>query len=635
MEKTIQSQPNINDEREIRLQKLHDFVESGINPYPAKTPEKIAIAEALIAAEGTQVSIAGRIMTKRDMGKLTFCHIQDATGKMQIALKKDDLPEELYTRFIKKIDAGDIIHITGERFLTHKGEPSILVATWQLLSKALRPLPDKFHGIKDDEVRLRKRYLDLLQQEELRQMFEKKALFWEVVRSFMKEKGFFEVETPFLETTTGGAEATPFATHHNDFDLDVYLRISVGELWQKRLMAAGFEKTFEIGRIFRNEGSSPDHLQEFTNMECYWAYADYEKGMALTQELYQRIANDVFHTTKFETKGHTFDLAGEWPRIDYCTEVQKQTGVNVLTATEEEMKQTLTSLGVVYEGDNRERLTDTLWKYCRKKIAGPAFLVHHPKIVSPLAKVHPTNPQLTERFQIIIAGSEVGNGFSELNDPIDQRERFMAQQALIDRGDSEAMMPDFEFVEMLEHGMPPTFGFGFGERLFAFLVNLPIRETVLFPLMRPEVEEHMPKQKKQTMVAHAVLLDTPQVPYWSKLNAAAHLAASLAAREGRKLIHIDSTKTTDGEQIPMNIQHAIMMKKTDARENLLALKHAAEAGGFMVTCFTEEMRDSSNDEKVKAKQEQCAAKDIRFLGVLVYGPLKEVSALTEQFPLAD
>jgi len=481
---------NINDEREIRLQKIIDLEEAGVKTFPSKAIKNHTVVEALNKGEGESVEIAGRIMMKREMGKLTFCHLQDGTGRMQIAFKQDDLEKENYKLFVKKIDLGDIVAVEGERFVTHKGEESILVKKWTLLTKSILPLPDKFHGLKDENLRFRKRYLDLLINPELRELFYQKAKFWDVTRAFLKEKGFFEVETPILETTTGGAEATPFRTHHNDFDLEVYLRISVGELWQKRLMAAGFEKTFEIGRIFRNEGSSADHLQEFTNMEFYWAYANCEDGMKLTQELYQRIATEVFETTKFSTRGYDFDLAGEWLRISYVEEIKKQTDTDVLIATEDEMKTKLKELKVIYDGENKERLIDTLWKYCRRNIVGPAFLVNHPKLVSPLAKQHSQNPALTERFQILIAGSEVGNGYSELNDPVEQRKRFEQQQALIDSGDAEAMMPDLEFVEMLEHGMPPTCGFGFGERLFSFMVDKPIRECTLFPLMKPEkIEE--------------------------------------------------------------------------------------------------------------------------------------------------
>jgi lysyl-tRNA synthetase class 2 len=297
-----------------------------------------------------------------------------------------------------------------------------------------------------------------------------------------------EVETPTLEITTGGAEARPFKTHHNDFDIDVFLRISVGELWQKRLLSAGFEKTFEIGRIYRNEGTSPNHLQEFTNMEFYHAYASYEDGMKHVEEMYRAIATEVYGKTEFTYGEHTFDFAHDWKRIDYSEEIKRQTGIDLETATLVEITKKLQELKVKYDGENKERLTDTLWKYCRKNISGPAFVINHPKIVSPLAKTVMGENEKTQRFQPIIAGTEVGNGYTELNDPLDQRARFDLQQALLDGGDEEAMMPDDEFIEMLEHGMPPACGFGFGERLFAILENRPLRETQLFPLMRQKME---------------------------------------------------------------------------------------------------------------------------------------------------
>ena len=481
-------------EKADRLKKLEALIAAGLNPYPAQVKRDQEIKEVnadfdkLLEAQA-EFYIVGRLRSKREHGNLAFANLEDATGSIQLAFSKKDLGVDSYKNFLKFIDIADFIQVKGTPFLTHKGEKSLMVKEWQILTKALRPIPDSWYGLKDEDEKLRKRYLDLLLNPELRDLFYKKARFWEVTREVMKRHGFFEVETPTLEVTTGGAEANPFKTHHEDFDLPVYLRISIGELWQKRLMAAGYEKVFEIGRAYRNEGSSPDHLQEFTNMEFYWAYANYEMGMKFAQELYQEIAQKVFGTTKFTTRGFTYDLAGEWPKIDYCDTVKEKTGVDVLTATEKEMKKKLEELKVKYEGDNRERLMDTLWKYCRKTIAGPVFLVNHPKLVSPLAKAKPENPELTERFQIIIAGSEIGNGFSELNDPIDQDKRFKEQQNLIDRGDKEAMMPDWEFVEMLEHGMPPTCGFGFGERFFAFLVDRPIRETTLFPLMRPRKED--------------------------------------------------------------------------------------------------------------------------------------------------
>ena len=411
----------------------------------------------------------------------------DGTGKVQVIIKKDTLDEKVFESFVDTVDIGDFISVTGVPLVSKTGEPSVMMDSWVMASKSLLPLPEKWHGLQDVDERFRKRYLDFLENPELRDLMVKKAKFWDATRGFMKEEGFLEVETPTLEITTGGAEATPFKTHHNDYNLDVYLRISVGELWQKRLMAAGFPKTFEIGRIYRNEGTSAEHAQEFTNMEFYWSFADFNDGMKLVREMYIHIAHEVFGTTQFTSKGYTFDLSDVWLKIDYIEEILKQTGVNVNTAGEDEMKEKLEELGVKYDGINRERLTDTLWKYCRKNIAGPAFLVNHPTLVAPLAKRN-EGLETVQMFQPIIAGSEVGRGYSELNDPIDQRARFEAQQKLIDKGDAEAMMADFEFVEMLEHGMPPTCGFGFGERLFAILTDKPLRELQTFPLMRPKTE---------------------------------------------------------------------------------------------------------------------------------------------------
>jgi lysyl-tRNA synthetase class 2 len=369
--------------------------------------------------------------------------------------------------------------------LSKTGEQSIMADSWIMASKSLLPLPEKWHGLTDVDERFRKRYLDFLMNDELRDLMVKKSKFWDTTRNFMKNNGFLEVETPTLEITTGGAEANPFKTHHDDFDLDVYLRISVGELWQKRLMAGGFAKTFEIGRVFRNEGTSAEHAQEFTNMEFYWSFADYNDGMKLVREMYIEIAQEVFGTTKFTAKGHTFDLGDEWTVIDYSEEVKKQTGIDIASSNESEMMKKLDELGVKYDGNNKERLMDTLWKYCRKNISGPAFLVNHPTLVAPLAKSN-AGTETVQRFQPIIAGSEVGNGYSELNDPIDQKARFDTQQKLIEGGDTEAMMTDGEFVEMLEYGMPPTCGFGFGERLFAILADKPLRDLQTFPLMRPK-----------------------------------------------------------------------------------------------------------------------------------------------------
>ena len=481
---------SIEELRDARIKKIELLKDAGMDPYTAEcfrthTVKEVIDGFEIISSSNQEVTIDGRVMSLRGQGALIFFNVTDGSSVFQGLLKKGEIEENLFKLFVDAIDIADFIEVTGTVFKTKTEQQTILVKNWRILTKSLQPLPEKWHGLQDVEERFRKRYLDILTTEELQNLFIKKAKFWEVTRNFMKDHGFLEVETPTLEITTGGAEANPFKTHHKDFDIDVYLRISVGELWQKRLMAGGFPKTFEIGRVYRNEGSSAEHLQEFTNMEFYWAYANYKDGMKLTEKLYQKIAEEVFNTTIFETRGYKFDLSGEWPMIDYHDEVLRQTGIDILKSSDKEMIDKLDELNIKYEGNNRERLMDTLWKFCRKNIAGPVFLVHHPKLVSPLSKSCPNNKELTERFQIIIAGSEVGNGFSELNDPIDQRARFEYQQKLIDRGDIEAMMPEWDFVEMLEHGMPPTCGFGFGERLFSFMVDKPIRETQLFPLMKP------------------------------------------------------------------------------------------------------------------------------------------------------
>ncbi|HAT68522.1 MAG TPA: lysine--tRNA ligase [Candidatus Yonathbacteria bacterium] len=483
---------SIEELRAERLRKLESLTALGVEVYPTKSARTHEIDAALAQFESlsekeTTTIVAGRVMGSRGQGALIFADLYDGTGKIQIVIKAPESPDEARVFFEQYVDTGDFIEVTGVLFATKTGQKSVMVEHVAMLSKSLRPLPDKYHGIQDEELRMRLRYLDMLVDPELRLMFEHKAKFWQVTRRFLTEKGFLEVETPTLELTTGGAEARPFATHHNDYDLDVFMRISVGELWQKRLMAAGFPKTFEIGRAYRNEGSSPEHVQEFTNCEFYMAYADYNDGMKLAQDLYRAIAQEVFGTTTFTTRGHTFDLAEEWKKIDYREEVLRQTSVDIATDSDEDIKAKLGELKVKYEGANRERLIDTLWKYCRKNISGPAFLVNHPLLVAPLAKKN-LDGTTAQIFQPILAGSEIGKGYSELNDPLDQRKRFEVQQELLAAGDEEAMMADWDFVEMLEHGMPPTCGFGFGERLFAFLSDKPIREVQMFPLVRPKEE---------------------------------------------------------------------------------------------------------------------------------------------------
>jgi len=479
-------------EREDRLQKLGQLKQQDIDPYPARSQRTHFTQEVLedfknLEQSGDKVTVAGRLMSKRSHGNLTFAQLCDDQGRIQVAFSKKDVGPENYKTLSKMVDRGDFVEVTGYCFVTHKQEQSIMASDWKILTKSIRPLPEKWHGLQDEEERLRRRYLDILMNPEVKDMVKKRAEFWKAVREFLTDKGFLEVETPVLEVTPGGADAQPFVTHHNALDIDVYLRISMGELWQKRLMVAGLEKTFEIGRQFRNEGMDAEHLQDYTQMEFYWAYANYEDGMKLVEELYKYVAQQTFGTLKFNIKGFEVDLGQKWEVYDYRQTVKDFTGVDILKASQEEIRQKLDELNIPYEqeGFNITRAIDNLWKYCRRQIAGPGFLVGVPKIVSPLAKQDPNNPELTQRFQPIIAGSEMGNGYSELNDPVDQAERFAQQQRMREEGDEEAQMYDREFVEALEYGMPPTCGFGMSERVFSFLMNRSAREAQIFPLMRP------------------------------------------------------------------------------------------------------------------------------------------------------
>lgn len=481
-----------------RLRKIEELRKKGINPYAHKsesTHTTLELQENYKSLKNEEskkdsVTVHGRLLSLRDMGKIAFGTLDDGYGKIQIVLQEKETPEKIF-EFVKKyIDSGDFIEVEGTILRTKRGELSIVVHIITLLTKSIYPLPEKWHGIQDEEERYRKRYLDIAMNPEMRAMFQRKSKFWQTMRQFLLDRGFMEVETPTLESTTGGAEARPFITHHNALDVDMYLRISP-ELWLKRLMVAGYPKVFEIGRIFRNEGMDAEHLQDYTQMEFYWAYADYNDSMKMVEEMYKHIAKETFNTLKFKIKDFDIDLGKKWEIYDFVSTIKKMTGIDVLDTSIEEIESKLKQLEVDYDrhGFNLNRGIDNLWKYCRRKIAGPGFLINVPVTMEPLAKRMEKNPDLVERYQVILAGSELGKGFTELNDPIDQLGRFEDQQKLREGGDEEAQMKDDEFVEALKYGMPPTTGFGVSERLFSFLEGKPIRETTIFPLMRPIKEE--------------------------------------------------------------------------------------------------------------------------------------------------
>ena len=499
-EKNMCNQENVerklSEQEQNRVDKLSWLRELGVDPFGKKfAPEDYSVALQTKFEEVSKeeleelkvpVKVAGRIMTKRGKGKAGFMHIQDNDGQIQIYLRKDILSEVEFELF-QKCDIGDIIGIEGTVFKTKTGEVSVKATNYHHLTKALKPLPEKFHGLTDEEARFRKRYLDIIMDRDVKDIFVKKQKFWSTIRNYMIEHDFLEVETPILETSSGGAAATPFATHHNALDIDVFLRISMGELWQKKLLVAGFEKTFEIGRQFRNEGMSPEHLQDYTQMEFYWAYADIEDGMEFTKELYRKITKAVMGSSKFTTRGFDIDMDNEWEIYDFEAIIEEKTGVNIFNTTKEEIEARLDKYNVEYDPNHGFwRLVDVLWKVVRKDLSGPGFLVGQPVQLNPLPKRLPGDDRKVAQMQIILAGSEMGNGYTELNDPIDLENRFKEQRAMGEAGDEEAHDHDETFIEALRYGMPPAYGFGVSERLFSVMMDKPIRECVAFPLMKPK-----------------------------------------------------------------------------------------------------------------------------------------------------
>ncbi len=472
-----------------RLKKLEKIRKAGLDPFPAKGERTHTVGEVLedfakLEKGKKKIVLNGRIKALRAHGGLVFGNIEDESGVMQFMLREEDLGPDKFAGF-ENFDIGDIFEGTGRLLETKRGEKSLLLSDFKILTKSLRALPDQYHGLKDVETRLRKRYLDLLANPETREMFRKKSIFWQTVRDFLVEKGFLEVETPVLENVPGGADAEPFITHHKALDRDFYLRISL-ELPLKRLMVGGYEKIFEIGRIFRNEGISTEHLQDYTQMEFYWAYADYNDLMKMLEELYRKIVKNLFGTTKVTSGGVEIDWGKPWKKYDYYTLFKEHAGLDLNKTDADGLKPAADKLKIKYDKFvDKGRLIDLIYKKTvRSKLVEPGFLIDPPVEVEPLAKRSPKDRNRVERVQIMAWGTELGKGFSELNDPIDQRQRFEEQMQLREKGDKEAQMLDEDFVESLEYGMPPAAGFGMSERFFAVLMDKSIRETVIFPPMK-------------------------------------------------------------------------------------------------------------------------------------------------------
>ena len=485
---------NLSQLTKVRRDKLRELQESGNDPFQITKYEvnndSANIKANFDALEGSEVSIAGRLMSKRGMGKVSFCDLQDKSGRIQLYARKDEMDEAEYNRF-KKFDIGDIVGVTGVVFRTQRGEMSVRVETVTLLSKSLLPLPEKFHGLTNTELRYRQRYVDLIVNPEVKRTFVLRSQFVKHVRDFLDGRGYMEVETPVLNTISGGATARPFITHHNTLDIDMYLRIAT-ELPLKRLIVGGMDRVYEIGRIFRNEGMDPKHNPEFTTVELYEAYADFNDMMDLFEDLLTSAAQKLLGTYQLEWQGEQIDLTPGWPRLPMHEAVKQYTGLDFMAITsDEEAVAAAKSIGVELPETADPTWGNALYEVfdqrVEEKLVQPTFITMHPVDVSPLAKRSPKDPRLTERFELFICRSEMGNAFSELNDPIDQRERFQKQVELRDKGDDEAGMMDEDFITALEYGLPPTGGLGIGiDRCVMMLTNSDsIREVILFPTMKP------------------------------------------------------------------------------------------------------------------------------------------------------
>lgn len=518
-EKASLTEVELNEQMQNRIDKMHRIEEAGWKPFGRRFPWTHRSADVneqfdALAESEAEVKLAGRVMAIRGHGKTCFMDMQDKTGRMQLYVRKDVLGEENYA-LVKMMDIGDTIGVTGSVFRTHMGEVSVKVHAMEMLSKSLRPLPEKWHGLKDIETRYRQRYVDLIVNPEVRDTFVKRSQIIRSVREVLDSHGFLEVETPILNTIAGGAAARPFISYHNALDMQVYMRIAP-ELYLKRLIVGGMDRVYELGRVFRNEGIDNRHNPEFTSVEIYQAFADYRDMMDLTEEVVVKTAMNVLGTTKITYEGTEIELASPWKRISMIDAVKEYAGKDFTNVTDiEEARALAKELKVAVEPTFGigKIINACFEEYVEDKLIQPTFITGHPKEISPLAKSNPDNPEITDRFEAYIYGREICNGFTELNDPIDQRERFLKQVEERANGDEEANMMDEDFVNALEYGLPPTGGLGIGiDRLVMFLTDSStIRDVLFFPTMKPLKSEAHPMELLEQIKATVGVAETAEV----------------------------------------------------------------------------------------------------------------------------
>lgn len=638
---------SIEELRNARLTKKKILEEAGMNPYPAFVPRDYSIKEVresfdklVPISEGKNIFIAGRVMAVRGQGAILFIVLQDGEARLQAVLKKDSLEEQAFNLFVNTIDNGDFISVAGSLFTTERGEQSLLIKDWKMATKALLPLPDKWHGLQDIEETYRKRYLDILMDKEVYSRFATRSKIVKYIRAFFDNKNFLEIETPILQNQAGGAMAETFNTHHNDYDMDMVLRIAL-ELEHKMLMTGGYERVYEIGKNFRNEGSDPTHLQEFTMIEWYAAYESLETNMKWTEELIKSIAKDVIGKNIFkvyDNEGNSVDvdISLDWPRVTFGELLKRDANIDIETITLEEARLEAIKWGVSEDEASklaRGNLLDKIYKKSsRKKIINPTFVTDFPGDLKPLAQ---QNENKTAKVcQLIIAGAEITNQYAELVNPIIQRELLVSQAKAKEDGDAEAMDVSETFLTAMEHGMPPMTGFGMGiDRLVSiFTEQKNLRDVIFFPIMRPE-KSVTKNKKKETMLAVAVINTGANLASWQELNTIAHLNAAFGARVGKDLFTKDFVISKDNQKIKLNIKNAIIIKKTGSIDKIREVITKAKSQKLEVDEFTREMLETTNDKKVEEITASKNYKDIEYLGVLVYGPKSEVEELTSKLQL--
>ena len=631
---------SVEEIRNNRLEKLRILEEKGLNPYPVTTKRDVTLKDAVgefdRLSKEKSVALAGRVMSIRPQGGLIFCTLDDGTGRFQGLVKKDTVEADVFDLFSQTVDIGDFVEVHGTFFVTKRNEKTIEVRQWRMLAKSLRPLPEKWHGLQDVEERFRRRYLDTLMSPEVKERFVVRSKLVSEIRSFYNDAGYIEVETPRLQVLAGGATAQPFVTHHNALDIDFNLTIAQ-ELYLKKLLIGGFNKVYEIGRKFRNEGIDTTHNPEFTMLESNESYTDALGQRDFIEQLFKHLVKKLYSKNTINYSGNEIDFSEKFTVITFYDLLKKYAEIpNPEKITREELVSSASQFGVeVSPVESLEKIMDGIYKKaCRPKLIHPTFIVDYPLSFNPFAKRKEGSPELIDRFQLVVGGIELVNAFSELNNPIDQRDRYLEQDSKKKKGETDIAPSDLEYTEAMEYGMPPNGGIGIGIDRVAMLFtdSKNIKEAILFPTLKPRDESSGKKQKK---IAVAALNGALGLKRWEEMNTVAHLTAALGARKGKSLLFKDEIQTKDDQAVSLNIQHAIMIKRADSNDDMLSIIRDARAQELAVTEFTREMIVTTDDKKVIASTKSKNQSEIEYLGVLVFGEKSMVEKITAKFKLFD